>query len=457
MSLPAQNVISPLAPSIDAGSMTLTPSTRRAVAPASCRRRLPLAAGVVVAATGGEQERHDEQREPARRIGHRGLLPKGWGVGLPGRAALKRPAQRSSSPRRPCARRRAPPSTRPRARARARIAGVGRARAPRRAAACAGRAAAAAGAPRAPAQSARAAFSAMSPPAGQTTTGQPHDSARTSVPWPPWVTTRSQPGIVRAYDSQGTSTALAGTATGGSGARPLYVAITRTGARARARPARRAAARCSGSCAVDGRDQHDRAVAGRRRDPLTRRLPQQRPDDPQPRLPAARVLELRQRAHERQRAREPRVDARQRRQARAARGIRCTRAAPARGPAATAVEAPPDPRTGAGARQPGAERVGREAGRRPRVHVGNQRRHRHVAQLGGERRRRGEDVRRPRCRARTPARTARSRGRRGTAASYGCSGRSRVGKTWYSGAAANVIPAASAGSSQRRQVCSATA
>ena len=44
-----------------------------------------------------------------------------------------------------------------------------------------------------------------------------------------------------------------------------------------------------------------------------------------------------------------------------------------------------------------------------------------------------------------------------TAASNGLSGRSRVGKTWYSGAAANVIPAASAGSCQRRQVCSATA
>ena len=35
-----------------------------------------------------------------------------------------------------------------------------------------------------------------------------------------------------------------------------------------------------------------------------------------------------------------------------------------------------------------------------------------------------------------------------TAASYGFSGRSRVGKTWYSGAAENVIPAASAGSRQ---------
>ena len=43
-----------------------------------------------------------------------------------------------------------------------------------------------------------------------------------------------------------------------------------------------------------------------------------------------------------------------------------------------------------------------------------------------------------------------------TAAAYGCSGASTVGNTWYSGAAANVMPAASAGSCQRRHVCSAT-
>ena len=49
-----------------------------------------------------------------------------------------------------------------------------------------------------PAQSTRAAFSAMSPPAGTTSTGQPETSARASVPWPPWVITRSHCGIVRA-------------------------------------------------------------------------------------------------------------------------------------------------------------------------------------------------------------------------------------------------------------------
>ena len=43
-----------------------------------------------------------------------------------------------------------------------------------------------------------------------------------------------------------------------------------------------------------------------------------------------------------------------------------------------------------------------------------------------------------------------------TAAAYGFSGASEVGNTWYSGAAANTIPAASAGSRQRRHVCRAT-
>ena len=205
-----------------------------------------------------------------------------------------------------------------------------------------------------PAQSARAAFSAMSPPAGQTTTGQPHESARTSVPWPPWVITTSQPGIVRAYDSQGTSTALAGDSIGGSGARPLYVAITRTGARASPASAARSS-RCSGSCAVDGATSTTGPVARRRRDPLTRRLPQQRPDDPEPRLPAARVLELRQRADERERAREPRVDAGQRRQAQ---------------PRAAFVVLPPPPlealarRRGSKRRQPTRRRASAAAGRR---------------------------------------------------------------------------------------------
>ena len=43
-----------------------------------------------------------------------------------------------------------------------------------------------------------------------------------------------------------------------------------------------------------------------------------------------------------------------------------------------------------------------------------------------------------------------------TAAAYGLSGFSRVGKTWYSGACVNVMPAASTGSRHLRQVSSAT-
>src|SRR5436309_2006344 len=44
-----------------------------------------------------------------------------------------------------------------------------------------------------------------------------------------------------------------------------------------------------------------------------------------------------------------------------------------------------------------------------------------------------------------------------TAAWYGFSGRARVGKTWYSGAAAKRMPAASTSSRQRLQVCNVTA
>ena len=43
-----------------------------------------------------------------------------------------------------------------------------------------------------------------------------------------------------------------------------------------------------------------------------------------------------------------------------------------------------------------------------------------------------------------------------TAATYGLSGRSRVGKTWYSGAAAKRMPSRSTCSRQRDQVSSVT-
>ena len=72
-----------------------------------------------------------------------------------------------------------------------------------------------------PAQSARAAFSAMSPPAGQTTTGQPQESARTSVPWPPCVTTTSQPASSSRRRARARARRWPARATGGSGSRPL--------------------------------------------------------------------------------------------------------------------------------------------------------------------------------------------------------------------------------------------
>ena len=56
----------------------------------------------------------------------------------------------------------------------------------------------------------RAAFSAMSPPAGETTTRQPAASASIGVPCPPCVTTTSHAGIVFEYDSHGTTTAFPG-------------------------------------------------------------------------------------------------------------------------------------------------------------------------------------------------------------------------------------------------------
>src|SRR3954454_6493776 len=96
-----------------------------------------------------------------------------------------------------------------------------------------------------PAQSTRAAFSAMSPPAGQMTTGQPDASARTRVPWPPWQTTRSQRGMVWEYETQGTTTAFAG----GEATSPI--AITRTGSSARPSSAARTS-RPSRSCEVEG-------------------------------------------------------------------------------------------------------------------------------------------------------------------------------------------------------------
>ena len=142
-----------------------------------------------------------------------------------------------------------------------------------------------------------------------------------------------------------------------------------------------------------GRHEHDRAVSRRRRDALARRLPEQRADDAQPRLPAPRVLELRQRGDERQRAREPRVQPRQRREPEPRAAVVVLAPALLEALVDGALEAAPEPGSRARARKPRAERVGREAGGRPRVHVRHQGRERHAAELGGQRGRGREDVR----------------------------------------------------------------
>ena len=186
---------------------------------------------------------------------------------------------------------------------------------------------------RRPAQSARAAFSAMSPPAGQTTTGaaarqRAHERAVAAVRHDD-VGRRHRARVGQPRHEHARC----------RGRRPavgLAAVVGGDHAHRRAAPARRApraAGACSGSCAVEGATSTTGPSPGGGVDVLAGRLPQQRPDDAQPRLPAARVLELRQRADQRQRAREPVVEAAAAAAARAARGSRCTRAGRARGPA----------------------------------------------------------------------------------------------------------------------------
>ena len=140
------------------------------------------------------------------------------------------------------------------------------------------------------------------------------------------------------------------------------------------------------------RHHHDRAVAGRRRDALAGRLPQQRPDHAQPRRPVARVLELGQRPDERERARHPGVHVRERRQAEPGAAVVVLLPPALEPPVDDAVEAPPQPRAGRGARPPRADRERREAGRRPGVDVRDERRHGHAGELRRERGRGREDV-----------------------------------------------------------------
>ena len=189
-----------------------------------------------------------------------------------------------------------------------------------------------------PAQSARAAFSAMSPPAGQTTTPHPHASARTSVPCPPWQTTRSHDGMVFAYDSHGTTHRVPRAREADRPARARSRSRSRAPARPPGPPAPPAAA-CARVLRRRGRDQHDRPLAGRRLDALARRLPQQRPDHPQPRRPRARVLELRQRRRPASASGRFPCGRTAAAPARAARARRCTPSRPRSSPIATSRSA----------------------------------------------------------------------------------------------------------------------
>ncbi|HYH58195.1 MAG TPA: hypothetical protein VD790_03085 [Thermoleophilaceae bacterium] len=104
----------------------------------------------------------------------------------------------------------------------------------------------------APDHTTRAAFSAMSPAAGQATSGTPLASARTTVPCPAWHTTAAQCGSVRAYESQSTTRAFGGVGRPTTGSpRRFVVAITRTGSSASPSSAARSI-RWSRSCDVLG-------------------------------------------------------------------------------------------------------------------------------------------------------------------------------------------------------------
>ena len=142
-----------------------------------------------------------------------------------------------------------------------------------------------------------------------------------------------------------------------------------------------------------GRHQHQRIVAGGQRDVGGRRLPQQRPHGVRGgQGDRARVLERREGRHQRQLRRDPAVHAIQRPEPQPPPGL-VELAAPALQPGVRharqpAPQLPPQ-------RRPRPARTQRE--RRPaalgaRIEVGDDRRHRHALELGGQRRRQGQDV-----------------------------------------------------------------
>ena len=205
-----------------------------------------------------------------------------------------------------------------------------------------------------------------------------------------------------------------------------------------------------GSCAVEGataRSGRGPAAA----DALARRLPEQRADDAQPRRPVG--------AGTRAAGGSPRASARASRMEPSGSGpgpSRARQSVYSRRPCSTTATRRSNARHASapsGVRGGRTQRIGREPGRRPRCTCGISV-DPDTARLRDERRRRGEDVRdrdRPRLRRRRDRRPRRAHG-----GLERLSGRSRVGNTWYSGAAANTIPAAVAGASSARHVCSST-
>ena len=108
--------------------------------------------------------------------------------------------------------------------------------------------------------------------------------------------------------------------------------------------------------------------------------------------PAARVLELGQRAHQAQLLAQPAVQAGHRAQADLTASIVELRTAPLQAGAHRTVKGSPQRRAERRARPTGAEGVGRQPGRSHRIDVRDEGRARHGLQLGGQRRRQGEDV-----------------------------------------------------------------
>src|SRR4051794_3292165 len=306
----------------------------------------------------------------------------------------------------------------------------------------------------APAQSTRADVSFMSPAAGTHTGTQPPRSASATVPCPAWQTTASQRGIVRPYGIQSTSVALAGTPPGRSSARRSVLATTRTGRSARPSSAARSR-RCPRSCDVDGASRTSGSAPGGSAtsaaggsqssgpttcvcgvhargysscgNVATRHSAREIPPWTCPsagRPSRARVSLSSRRPRSRPPATTPSV-ARHIARPSAVRGRRAPieyggiPGAP-RGSVwgtsvATGTPSSSPARAGASVRMSLTIACGRTSATSGRV-----------------------------------SRTAR------TTASNGLSGRSRVGKTWYSGAGAKRIPSASTCSAQRRQVCSTT-